>query len=136
MIIIRNFHVFQFCFLLSCSIHCLLISIVSFRVSSENYGIKQKAISYKTISYKQKNSSHYRKAWMISGLLQEKNILYKKFLSNPTLDNKFKFISYRNKFKKIKEASITQFFYKFCLYEKNCRKSWDIINYLMNCHIR
>ena len=82
------------------------------------------------------NSSHYRKAWMTSGLLKfcrKINIVYKKFLSNLALDNKFKFISYRNKFEKLKEAAFTQFFSnKFCLYEKNCRKTLDVINHLMN----
>ena len=51
-----------------------------------------------------------------------------------TIDNnKLKFTCYRNKFKKVKDAAITQFFSnKFRLYEKSCKKTWDLINHLMN----
>ena len=74
---------------------------------------------------------------MTSGLLKScrKKIFstIKKYLSNPTLDNKFNFTSYRNIFTNVKEAAIIHFFSnKFGLYEKNCRKTWDIINHLMN----
>ena len=88
------------------------------------------------VTHKENKSSHFRKAWMTPGLLKscrKKNILYKKYLCNPTADNKLKFTCYRNKFKKVKDAAITQFFSnKFRLYEKSCKKTWDLINHLMN----
>ena len=88
------------------------------------------------VTHKENKSSHFRKAWMTPGLLKscrKKNILYKKYLCNPTADNKLKFTCYRNKFKKVKDAAIAQFFSnKFRLYEKSCKKTWDLINHLMN----
>ena len=88
------------------------------------------------VTHKENKSSHFRKAWMTPGLLKscrKKNILYKKYLCNPTADNKLKFTCYRNKFKKVKDAAITQFFSnKFRLYEKSCKKTWELINHLMN----
>ena len=92
-------------------------------------------MTFASLSLKKKKSFHFRKALATPGLLKscrKKNILYKKYLSNPTVDNKLKFTCYRSKFKKVKEAAITQFFSNKFLYENNCRKTWGLINHLMN----
>ena len=88
------------------------------------------------ITYKLKKSCPYKKPWMTSGLLNScrtKNALYKTFISNPSADNKLKFVQYRNKFKKVKETAITRYYSdKFCEYELNYKKTWNLIKYLLN----
>ena len=57
------------------------------------------------ISLQNSRSRTPRKEWMTAGLLtacRKMNILYRKFIKNPTSSNRQTFVSYRNKFKSIK----------------------------------
>ena len=92
------------------------------------------------VASKRRTCCPYRKPWMTPGLLnsyKKKNTLYRTFLAKPSAYNKSKFISYRNKFKRIKEAAITNYYStKFCEYENNGKKTWDLLKRLLSGNTR
>ena len=83
-------------------------------------------------------TKHYRfkKPWMTPGLLKscyKKSNLYKKFLKDPSADNKSKFILYRNRFKRVKDETITRYYSeKFTQYSNNITKTWDLLKLLLS----
>ena len=82
---------------------------------------------------KSKNS---HKEWMTPCLLKsckKKSLLYRKYLKNPTSENKSKFTVCRNKFKSIKLAAVKQFYSsKFQLFQGNLKKTWALIKSLIS----
>ena len=83
-------------------------------------------------------TKHYRfkKPWMTPGLLKscyKKNNLCKKFLKDPSAENKSKFIGYRNRFKRVKDETIICYYSeKFTEYSNNIRKTWDLLKLLLS----
>src|SRR6218665_2883253 len=64
--------------------------------------------------------------------MQKKAKLYKKFLKNPTPQNKLKFTQYRNKFKQINELSESNYYAESLTQCKNdLNKTWKIIKKIL-----
>ena len=72
---------------------------------------------------------------MTRGLLKsskKKELLYLKFIKNPTLSNKNKFTVYRNKFKAIRvKAERNYYAAEFCKYNGDLKQTWRLIKSLV-----
>ena len=73
---------------------------------------------------------------MTPGLLKscyKQNNLYKKFLKDPSAENKSQFIRYRNRFRRVKDETITRYYSeKFTEYSNNIRKTRDLLKLLLS----
>lgn len=74
--------------------------------------------------------------WMTIGILnsrKNKNKLYKRFITNPTPENKQEYTTYRNKYNNILRMAKKQYYdNKFTEYKSNSRMTWKTINEVMN----
>lgn len=62
----------------------------------------------------------------------KKSRLYKKYVKNPTPDNKNSFITYRNKFKKVRKAAERNYYVnKILNCENDLSKTWGVIKTLL-----
>src|SRR6218665_1404699 len=89
-----------------------------------------------TTSAKVKKSNGPKQPWMSTALLKscsKKSKLYKKYLKNPTTENRLKFTQYRNKFKLIrKECESRYHLDRFSECTNNLTKTWKVINQILN----
>jgi exonuclease III len=78
----------------------------------------------------------FKNPWMTKGLLKscnKKTKLYLKYIKNPTMINKNKFTTYRNKFKTIKIKAMQNYYtYEFAKYNNDMKRTWNIIKSLVN----
>ena len=83
-----------------------------------------------TLSNKKSNT----KPWITKGLIncsKQKNKLYRKYISTNNINDKKKYIAYRNTFNKILKTSENQYFQKqLKLYQNKSKDIWKIINRL------
>ena len=74
--------------------------------------------------------------WITKGILKSrrtKNMLYKKFIKNPTERNKSIYKTYRNKFNKLKSVAKKQYYDReFSGHKSNLRYLWKLINEVIN----
>ena len=62
-------------------------------------------------------------------ILQTKNVLFKKYKQNPTIENEATYKTYKNKLTHIiRQSKKMHFKNKFELYKKDCKKTWNTIN--------
>jgi hypothetical protein len=85
---------------------------------------------------KDRGRSSIKQPWMSKALLKSckhKNRLYKKYLQNPSVDNKRVFTQYRNIFKTIRNESESRY-YADCFLQcgNNLNQTWKIIKQIMN----
>ena len=77
-----------------------------------------------------------RKPWVTPGLAKScstKEKLYKKFTKNPSLENKLKYIAFRNKLNTLLRKSEQSYYYnKFEYYKSDIKSTWRIIKNLLN----
>ena len=77
-----------------------------------------------------------RKGWMTTGLVkscEQKSVLFKLSKTIKTEDSKLKYTIYRNKLNSLLRRAERDFYYdKIKLCNNDCRKSWKIINQLLN----
>ena len=89
-----------------------------------------------TTSAKVKKSNGPKQPWMSTALLKscsKKSKLYKKYLKNPTTENRLKFTQYRNKFKLIrKECESRYYLDRFSECTNNLTKTWKVIKQILN----
>jgi len=78
--------------------------------------------------------------WMTPALLKStktKQKLYKKFIKNPTIENKAIFTNYRNKYKLIRiKTEQTYYASEFTKYNNDIKKTWQIIRKLVKTNNR
>ena len=74
----------------------------------------------------------YKSDWLSKGILiscKQKNLLFKTFKQNPTIENEATYKTYKNKLTHIiRQSKKMHFKNKFELYKKDCRKTWNTIN--------
>ena len=74
--------------------------------------------------------------WITKGILKSrrtKNVLYKKFMKNPTKRNKTIYKRYRNKFNKLTSVAKKQYYDReFSEHKSNLRYLWKLINEVIN----
>ena len=75
--------------------------------------------------------------WLTKGILtssNHKNILYKQFKKNPTVDNEITYKTYKNKLTHIiKLSKKNHYKNKFYLQKGNAGKSWQLIKEVLKC---
>ena len=73
--------------------------------------------------------------WMTQALLKStktKQKLYKKFINNPTIENKTIFTNYRNKYKLVRTKTEQNYYIsEFTKYNSDIKKTWQIIRKLV-----
>ena len=86
------------------------------------------------------NVQRFKQEWMTSELLNAcklKSKLYKKLMKHPNENTKKVFITFRNKFKILKDATIKKYYQeKFTSYKNNSRKTWQLIGSIINTNKR
>ena len=74
----------------------------------------------------------YKSDWLSKGILiscRQKNVLFKKYKQNPTIENEATYNTYKNKLTHIiRQSKKMHFKNKFELYKKDCKKTWNTIN--------
>src|SRR6218665_2411048 len=93
-------------------------------------------LAFPLVKVTQKRRDGPRQPWMTMALLKsckKKAKLYKKFLKNPTPQNKLKFTQHRNKFKQIKELSESSYYAEsFTQCKNDLNKTWKIIKKILH----
>src|SRR6218665_2944796 len=92
--------------------------------------------SFPKSSHPLKRRLKVKQPWMTQALLKScknKSLLYKKYIKNPTQENKSRFTIYRNNFKKIRKAAERHYYMKkFLDCENDLSKTWVIIKTLLH----
>ncbi|MFZ2538897.1 MAG: reverse transcriptase family protein, partial [Oscillospiraceae bacterium] len=83
-----------------------------------------------------KTKTHAKKNWMTPALLKSCHIkekLYKKYLNSPTIENKLKYNTYKNKFTHIRRLTEKNYFCnKLLLSKNNLKDTWKVIREALN----
>lgn len=86
--------------------------------------------------FKQTRAKTPRKEWITSGLVKscnKKSYLYKKYIKNPNVENKTKYIRYRNKLKSILHKAEKDFYRaKFKQFQGNLTQTWKLLGTILN----
>lgn len=92
--------------------------------------------SQTTFPIRLNNKTVPKNKWMTNGLLNSrntKNKLYKDYTINPSVENKNKYIEYRNKYNKLLTRSKHEYYNdKFEQYKSNCNMTWKTLNEILN----
>jgi exonuclease III len=90
------------------------------------------------IPFKKCTLKSNHKPWITQCLLnsiKRKNRLYKTYIKNPSQLTRSRFVMYRNKLNHLLRISEKKYFNdKLCKYNNDVRKSWSVINEILDCN--